>query len=287
MPGWNRIRVKSQITLEHIRQRIDPCSDTPYLDAQVLLSHILDRPRSWVLAHPAVTLSPAQFQALDEALARLESGVPLPYVIESWEFYRLRFRITPEVLIPRPETELLVDQAIKWLQAYPSRRFCADIGTGSGCIAISVAHHIPDTHFIANDLSIDCIKVAKINAKKHNVNRQISFYQGHLLQALRGRFDLLLANLPYVPTAKLKKLDIYGREPTRALDGGPKGLNYISALLSTAPNKLKEGGMMLIEIDESQGQEARKLGEHAFPHAAVSVQQDLAGQDRMLIIQTG
>lgn len=281
------MQVKTQTTLQHIRQRIDPLSDTPYLDAQVLLSHILDRPRSWILAHPQITFSPAQAQDLEKALLSLESGIPLPYVLEYWEFYRLRFRITPDVLIPRPETELLVDQAIEWLQAHPSRRFCADIGTGSGCIAISVAHHIPDTHFIANDLSIDSIKVAKINAKKHNVNRQISFYQGHLLQALEGRFDLFLANLPYVPTPKLKKLDVYGREPTRALDGGLKGLKYISALLSSAPYKLKEGGMILLEIDESQGQEARQLGEHAFPHAAVSVHQDLAGQDRMLIIQTG
>ncbi len=279
--------MKSQTTLQRIRQRLDGFSDTPFLDSQVLLSYILNRPRSWILAHPNFTLTPSQRKTLQKALQKLEKGVPLPYVLGYWEFYQLRFRITPDVLIPRPETELLVDLAIDWLRAHPSRRSCADIGTGSGCIAISVAHHMSNSQFIANDISMDSLKIAKINATKHQVSRQIAFYQGQLLQAMRGKFDLILANLPYIPTSKLKALDVDKHEPHHALNGGPSGLKYISELLSSAPHFLKKGGGIVLEIDESQGPKAKQLAEHAFPHAAVSLRKDLAGQDRMLLIQTG
>jgi release factor glutamine methyltransferase len=224
---------------------------------------------------------------LEKALHKLESGLPLPYALGYWEFYKLRFRITPDVLIPRPETELLVERAIEWLKAHPARRFCADIGTGSGCIAIAIAHHLSGSQFIANDISMESLKIARRNAKEHQVRRQISFYQGYLLQALKGRFDLILANLPYIPTPKLETLEVFGREPTRALHGGPTGLTYISELLTSAPNTLKEGGMILLEIDESHGPEAKQLAVQVFPDATVSTHQDLAGQDRMLIIQTG
>ena len=278
--------MNDKTTLDRIRQRINPYSSTPYLDSLVLLSHILERSRSWILAHPNALLSSSQQEKIHMALKKLEHGVPLPYVLGSWEFYQLSFKVTPDVLIPRPETELLVDYAREWLGSHPTRRSCADIGTGSGCIPISIAHHTPDSHFTAGDLSRESLRIAQINAAKHKVDENISFYQGHLMQALGGTFDLITANLPYIPRSKLVSLDVYGREPTRALDGGREGLKYISSLLHSAPRKLKKGGLTLIEIDESQGKEVYLLGKKYFPQAKVSVSQDLSGKDRLLIIQT-
>jgi len=278
--------VNDKTTLDRVRQRIKPHSSTPYLDALVLLSHILERSRSWILAHPNALLSSSQQEKIRLALKKLEQGIPLPYILGTWEFYQLPFKVTPDVLIPRPETELLVDYAREWLGSHPTRRSCADIGTGSGCIPISIAYHIPDAHFAAGDLSLKALKIARMNAAKHKVRENISLFQGHLMQALGGTFDLITANLPYIPRSKLVSLDVYGREPTRALDGGREGLKYISSLLHSAPRKLKKGGLILIEIDGSQGKEAYGVGKKCFPQAQVSVSQDLSGKDRLLIIQT-
>src|SRR5215208_196161 len=125
--------------LSDIATRLASSSDTPALDASVLLAHIINKPRTWVMAHPELTLNVEQQKQLDDSLARLERGESFPYVLGHWQFFGLEFDITPDVLIPRPETELLVEKAIAWLQASPVRTTVADIGTGSGAIAVSIA----------------------------------------------------------------------------------------------------------------------------------------------------
>lgn len=275
----------SQTFLQTIRRRLAALSETPYLDAQVLLSHILGQRRSWILAHPDPTLTAQQRQHLDQSLTRLENGVPLPYVLGRWEFYALNFTLTPDVLIPRPETELLVEKALRWLKGHPHRRRCVDIGTGSGCIAVTLAAHIPDAHVTATDISPKALDVAEKNARKHGVESRISFVGGNLLAGLEGDFDLICANLPYIPTPTLKTLDVYEREPTLALNGGPKGLDLIQTLLEEAPSHLSPGGLLLLEIDSSHGAEAKDLAQTAFPQADVQLHTDLAGHDRLLSIQ--
>ncbi len=140
-------------------------SETPALDAQVLLAHLSGKNRAWLLAHPEATLSQGQQAALTVAVARLQSGEPLPYILGHWEFYGLDFTINADTLIPRPETELLVEQALAWLRARPGLRTAADIGTGSGCIAVSLAAHIPDLQITATDISTAALKIAQGNAK--------------------------------------------------------------------------------------------------------------------------
>ena len=128
-------------TLDNIRKRLKPLSESYALDSQVLLAHILNKPRTWVLAHPEAQLSHPQQNKLNAALAQLESNIPLPYVLGHWEFFGLDFKISPATLIPRPETELLIEHALDWLGAHPGARQAADVGTGSGCIAITLAVH--------------------------------------------------------------------------------------------------------------------------------------------------
>lgn len=270
--------------LASARRRLAFLTDTPDLDSQVLLAHILNRPRAWLHTHPGFQPSPTQFDAFEQALQVLEAGRPLPYVIGRWEFFGLEFKVTPAVLIPRPETELLVEQALSWLSTHPNRRLAADAGTGSGCIAISLAVKIPDLRLLASDISIAALRVAQANAAMHQVSDRVYFVQADLVPPVKPPFDLLCANLPYIPASRLPTLDVYHKEPPSALDGGSQGLDVIRRLLAGIPGRLSSGGRVLLEIDASQGEIAATLAASAFPEAEIYVQKDLAGLERLLII---
>jgi len=272
--------------LQQSRIILQSNSDTPSLDAQVLLAHILQKPRTWILAHPESQLTSSQQESLLQKLSQLRAGTPLPYILGHWEFYGLDFTISPAVLIPRPETELLVEEALKWLRAHPNRRLAADIGTGSGCIAITIAKQIPNLHVTATDISPKALKVARANAEKHFIDKQIEFVLTDLLTIERSTYNIICANLPYIPKATLHNLEVYLREPTLALDGGPDGLNIIRELVKMAPDHLIPGGVLLLEIDASQGVPALTLAQEAFPDAEVQLLTDLAGRDRLIRIET-
>lgn len=276
--------------LSHITNLLAVISDTPALDASVLIAQIVNKPRTWVIAHPELTLTTGQKKRLNESLARLESGESFPYVLGHWEFFGLEFDVTPDVLIPRPETELLVEKAIAWLQKSRVRRTIADVGTGSGAIAISIAVNIPDAHILATDISLQALKVAQKNALKFDVARQIDFLQCDLLPrhidplSTERHFDLICANLPYIPTRTLQNLPIFGREPTLALDGGSDGLDTIRRLLNIGPEWLAPNGMILLEVEATRSIEALNLACDLFSEATIHLHQDLMGRDRLLEI---
>lgn len=276
--------------LSDIRTRLAPISDTPDLDASVLIAHILNKPRTWVMAHPELTLTSEQQKQLEDSLVQLEHGESFPYVLGHWEFFGLEFDVTSDVLIPRPETELLVEKAIAWLQESPVRRTVADVGTGSGVIAISIAMNVPDAKILATDISFEALEVARKNAIKFDVNNRIDFVQCDLLPyhiyslSTERHFDLICANLPYIPTDTLHQLPIFGREPSLALDGGPDGLDLIRRLLTIAPNWLAPNGMLLLEIEATRGIQALNLACDMFSEGIIHLHQDLAGRDRLLEI---
>lgn len=276
----------STSVLSQIRSRLERQSETAALDAQVLLAHILDKPRAWVLAHPEAPLSPEQAEDLARALARLENGEPLPYILGHWEFFGLDFRVTPAALIPRPETELLVERALEWLRQHPERRLAADVGAGTGCIAVALAMHVPDLRLLVCDRSLEALRVAQENIRRHRVQERAFCLQADLLPALGRKIDLICANLPYIPSATLRTLSVARWEPTLALDGGPDGLSLIGRLLELAPLALAPGGLALLEIEATQGTAALQLARTAFPAAQVELFPDLAGRDRLISIQT-
>jgi len=271
--------------------RLASISDTPNLDASVLLAHIVNMPRTWVMAHPELTLTPEQQRQLGESLARLENGESFPYVLGHWEFFGLDLDVTPDVLIPRPETELLVEKAIVWLQASSTRRTVADVGTGSGAIAVSLAVNVPHVHILATDISPKAVQVAQRNAEKNAVSNRINFVECDLLPPRslgafqESKINVLCANLPYIPTKTLHTLPIYGREPTLALDGGENGLEVISNLLHIAPLWLAPDGLMLLEIEATRGSQTVNLVQDLFPQAKIQLHQDLTGRDRLIEIQ--
>ncbi len=285
--------------------RLRGVTDTPELDAQVLLAHLTGRSRAWLTAHPDSILSDLELASVREAVSRLEAGEPLPYLLGRWEFFGLDFEVTPDVLIPRPETELLVEQAILWLQSRPVTNLAslraADVGAGSGCIAVSLAKHVPEARVLATDLSLPALRVARRNARRHGVDSRIDFVQCDLLppfphprplsqrwereEGVRGHFDVICANLPYIPTETLAHLPIYGREPTLALNGGKDGLEIIRHLLKIAPEWLAPDGLILIEIEAGQGMAAVSLAYDSFERATINLRRDLAGRERLLAIR--
>jgi release factor glutamine methyltransferase len=280
--------------LEQTAERLRAVTDSPDLDAQVLLAHLMRKPRTWLAAHPDTPLSHPQLAAVEEAVSRLEAGEPLPYILGHWEFFGLDFEITHDVLIPRPETELLVEQAILWLQSRPvtalSALRAADVGTGSGCIAVSLAKHIPDLRVLATDLSLPALEVAHRNALQHRVDDRVDFVQCDLLPPhpsplpTESHFDVICANLPYIPAETLEHLPVFGHEPTLALNGGSDGLDPIRHLLKIAPEWLAPNGLILLEIEAGQGMAAVSLAYDSFDSATINLRRDLAGRERLVAI---
>jgi release factor glutamine methyltransferase len=270
--------------IERTAQVLRTVSATYRLDAQVLLAHVLEKPRAWILAHPEHQLSAEDNGKLNRALQELRQGVPLPYVIGHWEFFGLDFQVPPDVLIPRPETELLVEKAIEWLNAHPERRWAVDVGTGSGCIAVALATRVEDLTITASDISHSAVKIAHLNAMKQGVRSRIHLLQANLLPPISTAFDLICANLPYIPSDTLRTLEIHGREPRLALDGGMDGLDMIRRLLEESRYQISPGGCMLLEIEASQGMIVRELATRLFPDGDVRIWPDLAGHERLLEI---
>ncbi len=277
--------------LSDVSARLASISDTPALDASGLLAHIIGKPRTWVMAHPELALTAGQQKRLEASLEQLEKGKPFPYVLGHWEFFGMELNVTPDVLIPRPETELLVEKAIAWLQESQVSRTVADVGTGSGAIAVSIAVNVPDAQILATDISSNALQIAKQNAIKHGVNNRIEFAECDLLpnqsniENRTSKINLLCANLPYIPTETLHSLPIYGREPTLALDGGGDGLDLFRRLMSIAPEWLAPNGLILLEIEATHGIQALNLACDMFPQARNRLHQDLTGRDRLLEIR--
>ena len=273
-----------QEILTQINLVISPHTDTPELDAQVLVAHFLDKPRSWVLAHPEAHINDQQYNKMIQGLDRLEHGEALPYVIGHWEFFGFDFHLTPDVLIPRPETELLVERGISWLQNHPNQCMVIDVGTGSGCIGIALAKTITDLSVFMTDISPNALKVARINAKKYGLSDRLEFRLTDLLDGITGQYDLICANLPYIPSQVLSKLPVAESEPLLALDGGHRGTELISRLLDQARSCLAPDGLMLVEIESSQGAEVKTMAGSFFPGAKVEILKDLSGWDRCIEI---
>ena len=250
-------------------------------DLQVLLAHTLGVSRTQLLANPSAAVSPAHLAQFVGARVRLQAGEPLPYLIGEWEFYGASFAVSPAVLIPRPETELLVEHALRLVREGAR---VADVGTGSGCIAVALALHNQTIALTASDISADALQVARTNAQRHAVAARIQFAHAHLLHGL-GSFDLICANPPYLTTQDAAQLAVGRHEPRGALDGGADGLQLIAELLATAPGHLAAGGAICLELGAAQKTAVLGLAAAAFPAARLQVVPDLAGHARLLVVQ--
>jgi release factor glutamine methyltransferase len=271
--------------LRKATDRLRAYSLSPRLDAELLLAHILGWSRTRLIAELNQKVGAPIEQQFETLIARRANLEPVAYLIGEWEFYGLPLAVDARVLVSRPETELLVQLAIKFAaelpQDVPLR--IGDIGTGSGAIAIAVAAHLPHAHVFATDISQDALDVAATNVSRHELNDRITLLHGDGLQPLPGPVDLLLSNPPYTILPEVDE-NVRRHEPHLALDGGADGLLLVRRLIEAAPSYLRRGAL-LMEIGAWQGQAVQEIAHAAFPTASVAVHRDLSGLDRVLDVR--
>ncbi|MED5207959.1 MAG: peptide chain release factor N(5)-glutamine methyltransferase [Chloroflexota bacterium] len=258
------------------------------LEAEVMVMNVLRMPRQAIFAEQEREVSEQQQVALDELLERRYTREPLAYILGQREFYGINVVLTPAVLIPRPESEGLVEHALfmAMMGMESTDLTIADVGTGSGAIAINLAMHLPMGRIFAVDISDSVLDVAAYNIRVHGVGDRVSLAIGDLLDAVPEPLDLIVANLPYIPTDRISTLQPeVQKEPVLALDGGADGLDLIRRLLAQAENKLKSHGIILLEMDPDQVPVVAELALQHFPKGSTDVEQDLAGMDRILVIR--
>ncbi|MDF1512726.1 MAG: peptide chain release factor N(5)-glutamine methyltransferase [Anaerolineae bacterium] len=266
---------------------LSPVTGSPRLESQLLLAHVLKLPRIDLLAHPEAVLDREQEQQFTVAVQRRVNGEPLPYITGSIEFFGHRFHVTPDVLIPRPETEMLVELTLAWLAQRPDA-VVVDVGTGSGCIAVAVAAAWCSGTIIATDLSYPALRVAYHNAEQHHVAGRTTFINCDLIPPVRGKVDAIVSNPPYISQQEQPVLPrSLHYEPYTALFAGSDGLHVVRRLLHQAGEKLKPDGLLLIEIGAGQGKAALHLAQANFPTARVELLKDLSGLDRVIRVQCG
>ena len=258
-----------------------------WLEAEVLLRYTLNLDRAHLYACLQEDLSAGDQAVFHTLLARRLAHEPTAYIVGQREFYGLDLETAPAALIPRPETELLVQEALARAR-HSEGLLIVDVGTGNGAIAVALAVHLRQAALVAIDLSREALALAARNARRHGVESRISFLQADLLAPLAQPVDLIVANLPYVRSEDWEALppEIREHEPRIALDGGPDGLREIGRLLEQAPSHLRPGGSLLVEMGFLQAAPALALACRCFPGAAARILPDAAGLERLLAVDT-
>jgi release factor glutamine methyltransferase len=271
-----------QALTEARRILVDNKIDDAALESEILLRHVLKFGRAQLFLDLKKEISTADFKNFIKLIKRRVKGEPTAYIIGIKEFYGLDFTVNKNVLIPRPETELLVEQAISLCRQYHYSKV-ADVGTGCGAVAICLALKLPLSMIYATDISSKALKVARRNAIKHSVIDRITFLKGDMLKPLPEPVELIVANLPYV-----REKDIKGSlrfEPRKALSGGQKGLVKIRELCHQAGDKLNSKGSLLLEIGQGQAATVKFILHKVFPTGIIEVEKDLAGIDRVVSLR--
>ena len=261
----------------------------PRLESEVILTDVLGIPRHRLYAYQDDTIPDEAAETLEKAVQRRLRREPLAYILGHREFYGVDLTVGPGVMVPRPETEMLIERAMLVCMERMERAglVVVDVGTGSGGIAVNLAMHLPGVRLYATDISADALEVARVNVDKFGLGQRVTLLKGDLLEPLPGRVDVIVANLPYIPSARLKDLQPeLAWEPRTALDGGADGMVILRRLMGQAAGKLAVDGVMLLEIDPGQGEPLRRMATRLFPAAATSVEKDLAGLDRIFVVES-
>lgn len=254
--------------------------DSPRLDAELLIADALKLTRLQVYTRHDQPLHPDELTAVRARVQRRGKREPVAYITGNRGFWSLDLAVDRRVLVPRPETELLVEQALGLLQGREAPQV-VDVGTGSGCVALALARERPDAHVLAIDVSPEALSVAAANAKA--LDLKVEFRQGSLLAGVEGPLDLVVSNPPYIASAEVDRLmpDVARYEPRLALDGGPDGLALIRPLIDQTAARLAPGGGLALEFGHDQGPAVRALLEADGRYVEVAIHRDLAGKDRV------
>jgi release factor glutamine methyltransferase len=264
--------------------------DDARLDAEVLLSHILGKDRGWLLAHSKDRLDQKQAKFFEGSLERRARHEPLQYIIGTQEFWGLEFTVSPDVLIPRPETELIVETAINIIRAKGTEALIVDLCTGSGCIAVSLAKELGDARIFAVDTSGQALAIARKNSQRHGVSARIRFLEGDLYAPLEeldicSRVDVITANPPYIRSGDMPMLqpEVRDYEPKLALIAGADGTDVQRAIIGRASDFLKDHGTLIMEMGMGQAQALTRMVDETGSYDKPEILKDLAGIDRVLV----
>lgn len=271
---------------------LQPVSTTARLDAELLLAHTLNWSRAQLLAERAYMPDLSQIQAFQASVERRLNLEPVAYIVGQRSFYGFDLLVDQRVLVPRPETEQLVERALEiahrvWAHddQHMRDRSIADVGTGSGAIAVTLAMRLPEVCIYALDISAAALAVAQSNLGRYQLNQRVQLLHGDLLMPLSCPVDMIVSNLPYTILSAIHA-DVRQHEPHLALDGGTDGLAVYRRLFKQAPQWLKPGGVVLVEIGATQATAVSALARTVFPQAEMKVYRDLAGYDRIVALQT-
>ncbi len=260
--------------------------ESPRLISEMLLTHVLGGARIDLYANANRKATEEERETLRSLVKRTLEHEPVQYIVGKTWFNGLEFNVNSSTLIPRTCTETIVDQCVQRFKCNPHQTNIADIGTGTGCIAISIAKHLPHSSVLATDISEDALALGRENAHLHSVSKQISFKQGDGLQPLDGLgiFDAICSNPPYIPDHEFEKLDLNVKdwEPKIALSGGKNGLSIITPLIQKAPDHLKPGGMLLLEIAASTQKIVLDVANQTYGLGQETILRDRFGDDRFL-----
>ncbi|GMB01367.1 peptide chain release factor N(5)-glutamine methyltransferase [Pelosinus sp. IPA-1] len=265
---------------------LDKGVENPRLDAEVLLSHILDKERLYLYVHFDQPLEEKELAAFRVAVKKRAARLPVAYIIGIKEFMGLDFEVTPDVLIPRPDTEILVEAALKRLSTLDNPHIL-DIGTGSGAICVSMLANLPTASGATVDISAAALDVAKRNAMKHQVHERLTFCQGDLFTPVEGQqFTAILSNPPYIPEADIRGLTPEVRqEPNLALDGGQDGLDFYRRIIKEGRKHLVTGGFIAMEVGIGQAQLVADMAEKNGDFKVSEIIKDYGGIDRVVVIE--
>jgi len=265
--------------------------ETARLDAEVLLAHLLKKDRVWLIAHNTDALDIDSASNYEYVVDRRAQREPLQHIVGNQEFWGLDFMVSPDVLIPRPETELVVESAIKAAEKMAAP-LILDLCTGSGCIAISIAKHLAASRTMATDWSGRALAIARENARHHGVADRIKFLEGDLFEPLeeldiQGKVDIIVANPPYIPARDLAALqpEVRDHEPEMALIAGKQGTEIHQCIISTAPRYLKQHGQLIMEMGMGQAAALVHMARDTNAYETPEILKDLAGIDRVIVVK--
>jgi len=265
-------------------QSLSRFSDTSAIEVNAILKNRLKKDLSWIFLNQDFFIPDDLKKKLEIDLEKLKQKVPLAYVLGFQEFFGLNFIVSNDVLIPRPETELIVENAIFWGKKnnFPIR--ILDVGTGSGCIVLSILNKLPNCLGYGLDISFRALKIAKTNAHNFQIPN-IEFINSDLTSPLIGKFDLVCANLPYVPSQMVATISHSKYEPIIALDGGENGKKIINSLLDQLVKKINTPGVIFLEIQNDQGEDIYEYARILFPTSNIAILNDYSQQTRVVKIE--
>ena len=262
--------------------------DSPKMKARILLQDTLNKPRQYLIVHDTDSITLEQERKYFTNIEKVKNGTPIEHITHIKEFMKMNFFVNENVLIPRQDTEILVEEVIKIAKRINAKKI-QDLCTGSGAIAVSLAKYIENSEIIASDISPEALRVAKKNAINNNVQNQITFIESDLFENIvKDKYDMIVSNPPYIKKEVIKKLDIeVQKEPIIALDGGYDGLNFYRKITNQAYEYLKYGGYLCLEIGYDQKEEVMELIKNEEKYCNTYSKKDLYDNDRIVITKLG